>query len=105
MERSILSNLREMRQWGQNNPPTPAPAYYAFDSADLRTAINKDNIPDEKASFKGFDASDGVAIGERMAWRHPLGLGSRITIITPDGPDTVIGNAPRIRDYPVVAFF
>ena len=40
-----------------------------------------------------------------MAWRHQLGLGSKITIISPDGPDTVIGNAPRIRDYPVVAIF
>ena len=77
----------------------------SLNNDNLRTAINKDNIPDEKASFKGFDASGGVAIGERMAWRHQLGLGSRITIITPDGPDTVIGNAPRIRDYPVVAIF
>ncbi len=77
----------------------------SLNNDNLRTAINKDNIPDEKASFKGFDASGGVAIGERMAWRHQLGLGSRITIISPDGPDTVIGNAPRIRDYPVVAIF
>jgi lipoprotein-releasing system permease protein len=53
----------------------------------------------------GFDASGGVAIGERMAWRHQLGLGSRITIISPEGPETVLGTAPRIRDYPVVAIF
>jgi lipoprotein-releasing system permease protein len=72
---------------------------------DLRTAFNKDMEPDETPSFKGFDTAGGVAIGERMAWRHQLGLGSRITIISPDGPDTVIGNAPRIRDYPVVAIF
>ena len=77
----------------------------SLNNENLRSAINKDFIPDEKGSFKGFDASGGVAIGERMAWRHQLGLGSRITIITPDGPDTVIGNAPRIRDYPVVAIF
>jgi lipoprotein-releasing system permease protein len=71
----------------------------------LRTALNPDGLPDATASFQGFDAAGGVAIGERMAWRHQLGLGSRITIISPDGPDTVIGNAPRIRDYPVVAIF
>ena len=40
-----------------------------------------------------------------MAWRHQLGLGSRLTIISPEGPDTVMGNTPRIRDYPVVAIF
>ncbi|MCX7349437.1 MAG: ABC transporter permease [Alphaproteobacteria bacterium] len=64
----------------------------------LRTAFNKALEPDEHPSFKGFDTAGGVAIGERMAWRHQVGLGSRITIISPDGPDTVIGNAPRIRD-------
>lgn len=77
----------------------------SLNNKDLRTAINKDYIPEVEPTFKGFDQSGGVAIGERMAWRHQLGLGSRITIITPDGPDTVIGNAPRIRDYPVVAIF
>ncbi|MCA3562507.1 MAG: lipoprotein-releasing ABC transporter permease subunit [Aestuariivirga sp.] len=77
----------------------------SLNNKDLRTAFNKDLVPDETPSFKGFDTAGGVAIGERMAWRHQLGLGSRITIISPDGPDTVIGNAPRIRDYPVVAIF
>ena len=77
----------------------------SLNNGDLRTAINKDYVPDDKPSFKGFEASGGVAIGERMAWRHQLGLGSRITIISPEGPDTVIGTAPRIRDYPVVAIF
>jgi lipoprotein-releasing system permease protein len=71
----------------------------------LRTAINLDFTPDSPPSFKGFDASGGVAIGERMAWRHQLGLGSRITIISPEGPDTVVGTTPRLRDYPVVAIF
>jgi lipoprotein-releasing system permease protein len=77
----------------------------SLNNANLRTALKEEGIPDETASFKGFDASGGVAIGERMAWRHQLGLGSRITIISPEGPETVIGNAPRIRDYPVVAIF
>jgi len=77
----------------------------SLNNKDLRTAFNTDLLPDETPSFKGFDTAGGVAIGERMAWRHQLGLGSKITIISPDGPDTVIGNAPRIRDYPVVAIF
>ena len=77
----------------------------SLNNENLRTAFNPDYIPDPEPSFKGFDASEGVAIGERMAWRHQLGLGSRITIISPEGPETVLGNAPRIRDYPVVAIF
>ena len=71
----------------------------------LRTALKEPGIPDETPSFTGFEASGGIAIGERMAWRHQLGLGSNLTIISPEGPDTVMGTAPRIRDYPVVAIF
>ena len=74
-------------------------------NADLRTALKTTGVPDKVASFDGFDTSGGLAVGERLAWRHQLGLGSSLTIITPDGPDTVVGNAPRIRDYPVVAIF
>jgi lipoprotein-releasing system permease protein len=77
----------------------------SLNNENLRTALQEEGVPDERASFKGFDASGGVAVGERMAWRHQLGLGSRITIISPEGPETVLGTAPRIRDYPVVAIF
>jgi lipoprotein-releasing system permease protein len=71
----------------------------------LRTAIATPGTPDEKPSFTGFDKSEGVAIGERMAWRHQVGLGSTITLISPNGEETVAGNTPRIRDYMVVAVF
>jgi lipoprotein-releasing system permease protein len=77
----------------------------SLNNENLRTAMKEEGVPDEAASFAGFDASGGVAIGERMAWRHQLGIGSRITIISPEGPETVLGTAPRIRDYPVVAIF
>ena len=71
----------------------------------LRTAMNDEGTEDANPSFTGFDTLEGVAIGSRMAWQHQLGLGSRLTVISPDGPDTIIGTAPRIRDYPVVAIF
>ncbi len=74
-------------------------------NGDLRTAFKEPGVPDEKPSFAGFDKSGGVAVGERLAWRHQLGLGSSLTIISPDGPDTIVGNTPRIRDYPVMAIF
>ncbi len=77
----------------------------SVNNGELRTALKVPGTPDEQPSFAGFDKSEGVAIGERMAWRHQLGLGSALTIISPDGPDTVVGNAPRIREYPVVAIF
>jgi lipoprotein-releasing system permease protein len=77
----------------------------SLNNENLRTALKEEGVPDVTPSFQGFDASGGVAIGERMAWRHQLGLGSRLTIISPEGPETVLGSTPRIRDYPVVAIF
>jgi lipoprotein-releasing system permease protein len=77
----------------------------SVNNENLRTAITIPGTQDEKSSFTGFDKAGGVAIGEGMARRHQLGLGSPVTLIAPNGPDTVIGNTPRIRDYTVVAIF
>lgn len=72
---------------------------------DLHTAIQTLGIEDQTPSFRGFDNSDGIAIGEGMARQHQVALGSSIQLIAPNGPDTVIGNTPRIRDYKVIAIF
>ena len=77
----------------------------SINNDDLITAIKDVGTPDPKPSLDGFEKSGGVAIGEGMASRHGLGLGSTLTIISPSGPETVMGTAPRIRDYPVVAIF
>ena len=71
----------------------------------LRTAIATPDGLDPTPSLKGWDKSEGIAIGERMAWKHQVGLGGTLTVISPNGPDTVIGSTPRIRDYRVVAIF
>ena len=92
-------------RWCAAFPKPTSPSCRASTTSDLRTALKEPGVPDETPSFAGFDKSGGVAIGERMAWKHQLGLGSNLTIISPEGPDTVVGNAPRIRDYPVVAIF
>jgi lipoprotein-releasing system permease protein len=77
----------------------------SINNKDLQTAITVPGTLDEKPTLKGFEKSGGIAIGERLARRHQVGLGSPITLIAPNGPDTVIGNTPRIRDYTVVAIF
>ncbi|HEX7107988.1 MAG TPA: lipoprotein-releasing ABC transporter permease subunit [Aestuariivirga sp.] len=77
----------------------------SINNKELQTAITSPGIPDLTPSFAGFDKSEGIAVGERLAWRHQLGLGSVLTIISPNGPDTVMGTAPRIRDFTVVAIF
>jgi lipoprotein-releasing system permease protein len=76
-----------------------------LNNKDLQTGITIPGTLDEKASLKNFAKSEGIAIGANMARRHQVGLGSTINLIAPNGPDTVIGNTPRIRAYTVVAVF
>ena len=56
-------------------------------------------------SLVGFDQSEGVAIGQRMADNLGLVLGDMITLVSPDGDITPMGTTPRVKAYPVVAIF
>jgi len=72
--------------------------------ADIKTleGINNSSL---RGSFDNFDKLRGVAIGYKMAWQHGVNLGDKITLVSPEGPATIFGSAPRIRGYPVVAIF
>lgn len=66
------------------------------------SSINNDRL---RGSLDGFDSSGGVAVGYRLAWKHGLALGDNVMLISPEGPATVFGSAPRIRSFPIVALF
>jgi len=53
------------------------------------------------ADFTG----DGVAVGDRLARRLGVTVGSPITIISPQGTATAFGTMPRIKTYQIVALF
>jgi lipoprotein-releasing system permease protein len=46
-----------------------------------------------------------IAIGSRMAYRMGLGLGDRLTLISPKGAATAFGTVPRIKAYEIGAIF
>ena len=58
-----------------------------------------------QGSLVGFDAGEGVAIGQRMADNMGLALGDLITLVSPEGDITPIGTTPRVKTYPVTAIF
>jgi lipoprotein-releasing system permease protein len=58
-----------------------------------------------QGSIVGFDTSEGVAIGQRMADNLGLALGDSITLVSPDGDVTPFGTTPRVKAYPVAAIF
>ena len=46
-----------------------------------------------------------IAIGSRMAYRMGLGLGDRLTLISPKGTATAFGTVPRMKAYEIGAVF
>jgi len=76
-----------------------------INNKDLKTALTAPPNNDAKPTLVGFGKSGGIIVGEGMARKHQLALGSAVTLIAPNGPDTPIGNTPRLRDYPVLGIF
>ena len=56
-------------------------------------------------SWNGWDAGQGVAIGQRLAEKLGITVGDPITIVNPNGPTTPFGRTPNIRSYPVSVIF
>ncbi len=52
-----------------------------------------------------FGSDDSIAIGVTLADRAGLSIGSRLTLVSPNGAATAFGTVPRVRAYRVVAIF
>jgi lipoprotein-releasing system permease protein len=72
--------------------------------ADLKAlaSINNERLI---GTLDGFDIPGGVAVGYRLARKHGLDVGDAVTLISPEGPATIMGTAPRMRAFEVVAVF
>ncbi len=68
-----------------------------------RRKIIADNI--QAGSFDGFKKGGVVIIGSRLAQKLGVGVGDKITLISPKGNATAFGTVPRMRAYPVGATF
>jgi len=58
-----------------------------------------------KGSLEGFDSGSGIVTGARLAWKHGITLGDNLTLISPEGEETIMGVTPRIRSFPLRATF
>lgn len=56
-------------------------------------------------SLENFDKGEGIVIGERMATKLGLVIGSSMRVISPDGDVTPFGVNPRVKAYPVQAIY
>ncbi len=56
-------------------------------------------------SLGDFSGDDAIAIGLTLAQQFGLSVGSKLTLLSPDGAATAFGTVPRVRAYRVVAIF
>ncbi len=56
-------------------------------------------------SLEQFEGDDAIVIGSRLAQRFRVGVGDKVTLVSPQGRTTVFGTVPRVRAYTVVAVF
>ena len=56
-------------------------------------------------SLDEFQGDDAIAVGVGLARRFGLGIGSQLTLVSPEGAATAFGTVPRVRAYRVVAIF
>jgi lipoprotein-releasing system permease protein len=71
---------------------------------DLRArAVVAGNI--RSGSLADFDGEDAIVIGTVLAQRLDVGIGDRVTVISPEGRATVFGTVPRLKAYRVAAIF
>ncbi len=59
----------------------------------------------KRGDLARFEGEDAMVIGSRMASRLGVGIGDRVTLISPQGNVTAFGTVPRLRAYEVVAIF
>jgi lipoprotein-releasing system permease protein len=59
----------------------------------------------KQGSLGGFDESQSVAIGRRLADQLSLRAGDNITLVAPRGAVTPMGTTPRIKVYKIAAVF
>ena len=72
--------------------------------ADLLTLHEiSDNV--RAGSLDAFGGDDAIVVGSTLALRANLGIGSRLTLVSPNGAATAFGTMPRVRAYRVVAIF
>jgi lipoprotein-releasing system permease protein len=59
----------------------------------------------KQGTLEGFDTSEGIAIGTRMAQSLGVSLGDGIQLISPEGDVTPFGVTARQKTYPIKAIF
>ncbi|GBR07759.1 lipoprotein-releasing ABC transporter permease subunit [Acetobacter oeni] len=85
----------------------------AYSAGGIVHGMTRQGLQDLKAvsssiiagSLDDFQGDDAIAVGATLADRAGLAIGSKITLVSPNGAATAFGTMPRVRAYRVVAIF
>jgi len=58
-----------------------------------------------RGTLESFGGKDGLVIGDRLARKLGVGVGDKITLISPKGSVTAFGTVPRLKAYHVAGTF
>lgn len=58
-----------------------------------------------QGSVEGFGEAPGIIIGQRLMENLGLHVGDMLTLISPQGRQTLVGMVPRIKAYPIIGAF
>ena len=72
---------------------------------DYANLLQKERIATSLKSGTLGNFKEGVVIGDAMARKLGVKTGGFITLISPQGRSTIMGNIPRIKQYEVIATF
>ncbi|MBR0651890.1 lipoprotein-releasing ABC transporter permease subunit [Roseomonas terrae] len=113
----IAARIRTMPQVTQATPTLEGQVLLTTDAGASAGGLARGVAPDElrqrpivadnirAGSLAEFTGDDAIAIGTVLARRLDVGVGDRVTVISPEGRTTVFGTVPRLRAYRVVAIF
>ena len=88
---------------GRMGPGSGALVRGVSDEDMMKLELVSSNV--RQGSLAGFAASEGIAIGKRMADNLGLALGDGLQLVAPEGDVTPFGTTPRQKTYPIVAIF
>ena len=58
-----------------------------------------------RGSIENFEEGNGVILGERLASSLGVSIDDKVTLLSPKGRNTIMGEVPRSRSYDVLALF
>lgn len=113
----VVARIRALPMVAQATPVVEGQVLLTSDGGSAAGGLMRGIAPDDlrarrivaenirAGSLADFQGEDAIIIGVGLARRLAVGIGDRVTVVSPIGRVTVFGTVPRLRAYRVAAIF